>query len=93
MSLRIPALVLATTLAATIAAPIVASAAMAPREAASIQIRFFDRSHRDYHVWNDSEDRSYRQYLIERHRRYLAFQRQRRAEQTAYWRWRHVHGD
>ena len=90
MQLRIPAVLLA----ATLAAPVVASAAMLSRdEGPQIEIRLFDRSHRDYHNWNDSEDRSYRAYLAERHRRYVVFERQRRAQQTAYWRWRHAHQD
>lgn len=90
MKLRIPALILA----ATFAVPVVASAAMLPREAPpNLEVRVYDRSHRDYHVWNDGEDRSYRQYLAERHRRYLVFQRQRRARQASYWRWRHAHRD
>jgi hypothetical protein len=29
--------------------------------------RYYDREHRDYHVWNDHEDRAYRVYLGERH--------------------------
>jgi hypothetical protein len=88
--LRIPALILA----ATLTVPVVASAAILPREASpTLEIRIYDRSHRDYHVWNNGEDRSYRQYLAERHRRYLVFERQRRAQQAAYWRWRHAHGD
>jgi hypothetical protein len=40
-------------------------------------------------VWDDREDRAYRQYLAEQHRRYLTYERQRRARQTEYWRWRH----
>jgi hypothetical protein len=81
MLFRIPALILAATLVAPILAPNVASAGQ--------ERRVYDRYHRDYHVWDDREDRAYRQYLAEQHRRYLTYERQRRARQTAYWRWRH----
>jgi hypothetical protein len=90
VQLRIPALILA----AAFVAPVVAAAGMLPREGGPpVEVRFFDRSHRDYHVWNDGEDRSYRAYLAERHRRYVVFERQRRAQQSSYWRWRHSHED
>jgi len=82
MFLRIPALILAATLVGPLVAANVASAGAEPR-------RVYDRYHRDYHVWDDREDRAYRQYLAEQHRRYLTYERQRRARQVAYWRWRH----
>jgi hypothetical protein len=80
--LRIPALILSATIVASVVVPAVASAGAEPR-------RVYDRYHRDYHVWDDREDRAYRQYLAEQHRRYLTYERQRRARQLAYWRWRH----
>jgi hypothetical protein len=83
MRLRIPALILA----ATLAAPAVLPAGAETRSAR--ERRVYDRAHRDYHVWNHDEDVAYRQYLAERHRRYLTYERQRRAERLAYWRWRH----
>ena len=54
-----------------------------------INVRIFDRDHRDYHRWDRDEDRRYRAYLAERHRRYIAFRRASRQRQLAYWRWRH----
>jgi len=55
--------------------------------------RYYDREHRDYHEWNDREDRSYRVYLGERHRHYREFHHINRREQNHYWRWRHNHPD
>jgi hypothetical protein len=55
--------------------------------------RYYDRNHRDYHEWNDREDRSYRVYLGERHRDYREFHRNNRREQSNYWNWRHSHPD
>lgn len=56
-----------------------------------VVFRVYDRDHRDHHRWDRGEDRRYRAYLAERHRRYVAFQRASRQRQIAYWRWRHAH--
>jgi hypothetical protein len=55
--------------------------------------RYYDRNHRDYHEWNDNEDRSYRVYLGERHRDYREFRLTTRRQQSDYWNWRHSHPD
>lgn len=55
--------------------------------------RFYDSRHRDWHQWNDNENRAYRQYLEERHRPYRDFNRASKREQNAYFNWRHEHGD
>jgi hypothetical protein len=60
-------------------------------QAQGISLRFYDRSHKDYHRWNSDEDRRYREYLNEQHRRYRAFSRTNRVQQREYWRWRHDH--
>jgi len=57
------------------------------------QQRIYDRSHHDYHQWNDDEDRAYRQYLSEHHREYRDFERESPKEQNQYWNWRHSHPD
>jgi hypothetical protein len=61
----------------------------ATASAQGITVRFYDRSHRDYHRWTHDEDLRYREYLRERHQRYLAFERANRRRQLEYWRWRH----
>ena len=85
MLLRIPALILV----ATFSAPAVLPAAQVHVGVTIGRHRVYDRDHRDYHAWNVRENRAYRQYLAERHLRYLRYARQRRAEQSAYWQWRH----
>jgi len=79
-------------LAAAIAAPAMLMADPKP-QSASVQLRFYDRDHRDYHNWDDREDHHYRAYLVERHRTYVEFGRQHNREQRRYWKWRHVHRD
>jgi hypothetical protein len=53
--------------------------------------RYYDRSHRDYHVWNNDEDRAYRRFLEENHRQYHTWSKAKRSEQDQYWKWRHEH--
>jgi hypothetical protein len=55
--------------------------------------RYYDRDGRDYHEWNDHEDRAYRAYLGEQHRPYVEFGRVKAAHQREYFKWRHEHPD
>ncbi|MGC2745604.1 MAG: hypothetical protein WA672_20735 [Candidatus Angelobacter sp.] len=57
--------------------------------------RVYDRNHKDYHTWNDDEDRNYRQWYTESHRNkeYRDYNRLNKKDQAAYWNWRHQHGD
>ena len=56
-------------------------------------VRIDDEPRRDYHRWNDREERAYRRYLDDRHERYREFRRLDRREQDEYWEWRHRHPD
>jgi hypothetical protein len=78
-------------LAATISAPTAVMAGPRPQE--GVQVRIYDRDHRDYHNWNDHEDRAYRRYLAAQHRSYRTYQRQHYRVQRHYWHWRHNHPD
>jgi type III secretory pathway component EscR len=55
--------------------------------------RIYDKSHKDYHEWNDQEDRAYRHYLEEHHRPYRDWKKANKRDQEAYWAWRHNHQD
>jgi hypothetical protein len=79
-------------LAAAIIAP-VAIVAEASAQEATVQVRVYDRDHKDYHNWDDHEDRAYRNYLGEQHRDYREYNRQNHREQKNYWKWRHSHPD
>ena len=57
------------------------------------QRRYYDRDHRDYHRWDSREDVRYRSWGMERHEVYRPFYRLHRAQQRAYWRYRHDHPD
>ena len=82
----------AVIVAAALLAPVAASAAATPagpRETAS-QKRVYDRSHKDYHVWDDREDQAYRQYLGDNHRTYRPIAKLSNKQQTTYWNSRHA---
>lgn len=55
--------------------------------------RYYDRNHKDWHEWNDRENRAYRHYLEEQHREYRDWNGTPRRDQAAYWQWRHAHMD
>lgn len=77
-------------LAAAIVAP---AAVVANAQEANVQIRVYDRDHRDYHNWDDREDHAYRRYLAENRREYVEYNSQRQRDQRNYWKWRHKHPD
>jgi hypothetical protein len=54
--------------------------------------RYYDRDHHDYHYWSPDEDRQYRVYLVERHRRYVPFVHVSIGRRQEYFRYRHEHG-
>jgi hypothetical protein len=77
-------------LASALAVPAVALAGAAPQ---GVQIRVYDRDHRDYHNWDDREDHAYRNYLTEQRREYRDYNKQNHRQQKHYWNWRHSHPD
>ena len=55
--------------------------------------RYYDRDHKDYHRWNDNEQRSYGVFLNENHIQVHVFRKAPPTEQQQYWKWRHEHPD
>jgi hypothetical protein len=55
-----------------------------------VSVRVYDRSHKDYHVWDDREDQTYRAYLSDNHQTYRPIARLSNKQQTRYWNSRHV---
>ena len=84
--------VAALFLATAIAAPASMMAAPVPQDA-SVQVRVYDSGHKDYHNWDDREDRAYRGYLTDQHMTYRAYNKQHHKTQQQYWNWRHEHPD
>jgi len=55
--------------------------------------RYRDAKHNDEHEWNSREDRAYREWVKENHRKYQDFNRINERDQEQYWNWRHDHPD
>jgi len=53
--------------------------------------RIYDPDHRDYHNWDEGEDRAYRHWLEERHEAQVDYDRLDERRQHEYWEWRHKH--
>jgi hypothetical protein len=94
MTKHIPAFLLM----AALATPTLALAAARAQESrpsqeqrTTAQRRVYDRSHKDYHVWDGREDQAYRSWLGEQHRDYRDYSKLKRKDQTQYWQWRHAH--
>lgn len=78
-------------LTAAIAAP--ASIAAAAGQQARVQVRVYDKNHKDYHNWDDHENQSWGLYLSQNHKKSHEFAKSNRKEQADYWNWRHSHPD
>jgi hypothetical protein len=79
-------------LTAAIAAPVAIMAVPAPQEV-KVQLRFYDKHHKDYHNWDDNENRNWERYNSENHRKSREFSKEHQREQQKYWNWRHSHPD
>ena len=54
---------------------------------------YHDKERNEDHHWDKKEDKAYRMYLKEKHRKYGDFARQKEEDQQDYWKWRHEHSD
>ena len=79
-------------LTASIATPISIIAMPSPQEA-GIQVRVYDKNHKDYHNWDNNENHAWGAYLTENHRRPHEYAKANKREQSQYWNWRHAHPD
>lgn len=81
--------------AALLSAALVAPLALAPTalQADDHDRVYHDRDHNDDHHWDAHEDRAYRVWVRENHRKYENFERLREEDRAAYWNWRHEHSD
>ena len=55
--------------------------------------KYQDKQHNDEHEWNDHEDRAYRMWAKENHRKYRDFSKLKDDDRQSYWGWRHEHSD
>jgi hypothetical protein len=55
-----------------------------------VAVRVYDRSHKDYHAWDDQEDQRYRKYLSDNRQTYRPIAKLSHKQQTTYWNSRHA---
>jgi len=79
-------------LTVALAAPVAVMAIPVPQEAHD-QNRVYDKDHKDYHEWNDNENRAWQHYLSENHHKSYEFSKANEKQQSQYWNWRHSHPD
>ena len=85
-------MIISLALAAAIASPMAIMAAPMPNDD-GVQIRVYDRDHKDYHNWDDHENNSWGIYLNNHHKKSHEFTKANKKEQSNYWNWRHSHPD
>jgi hypothetical protein len=79
-------------LTATLLAPVSIMAAPRPQEA-KVQVRVYDKAHKDYHPYDDNEKQVYTQYR-ETHKTYNEdLTKETPKHQEAYFSYRHAHPD
>jgi hypothetical protein len=79
-------------LVAALAAPVTIMAAPAPQDDREHK-RVYDKEHKDYHNWDDNENRAWGQFLTENHRESHEYAKSNKKEQSEYWNYRHSHPD
>ena len=77
----------ATLVLAALSAPFAMSSGCVAR------VGYYDPGYRDYHYWDDRENRAFRGYLSDRHEEYRDFRHLTPDKQRNYWQWRHGHAD
>lgn len=82
--------ILKTTL---LAVAFLAPLALTPTALRADDRKYHDNQHNDDHGWNNHEDRAYRLYLKENHRKYKGFAVIKEEDRQSYWAWRHDHDD
>ena len=79
-------------LAAAITAPMTMIAAPGAKDE-GVSVRVYDSGHKDYHNWDDNENKAWGVYLSGNHKKSHEFSKSSKREQSNYWNWRHAHPD
>jgi hypothetical protein len=66
---------------------------LAPTQLRAADQKYHDKGHNDDHEWNSHEDKAYRMWAKENHRKYVRFDKLRDEDRESYWGWRHDHSD
>ena len=55
--------------------------------------RYYDKTARDWHEWNENENHAYHHYLEEKHKKDRDFSNASSRERSNYFKYRHAHPD
>jgi len=55
--------------------------------------RYYDKTGKDWHEWNQNEDHAFHQYLQEYHKKDHDFSKANSRERDDYFKYRHAHPD
>jgi hypothetical protein len=55
--------------------------------------KYHDNARNEDHEWNSHEDKAYRMWAKETHRKYRDFSKLKEEDRQAYWAWRRDHSD
>lgn len=78
---------------ALLSAALIIPVAFVPVQLRADDQKYHDKAHNDDHEWNSHEDKAYRMWVKENHRKYVPFAKLRDDDQQNYWGWRHEHSD
>jgi hypothetical protein len=76
-----------------IAGAFIGTLALIPATMRADERKYHDTAHNDDHNWSNHEDRAYRMWVKENHRKYRNFEILREEDRQTYWGWRHEHDD
>jgi hypothetical protein len=79
-------------LTTALAAPGALMASPTPQEDHN-QNRVYGKEPKDYHNWNDNENKAWGQYLSDNHKSSHEYSKPNKKEQSEYWNYRHTHPD
>ncbi len=81
---------------ALLSAALIGPVALAPRVLRAEEQgarSYHDKQHNDDHEWNGQEDKAYKIYAKQNHRKASNFSSLKEDDQQNYWNWRHDHSD
>jgi hypothetical protein len=78
---------------ALMGAMLIIPATLAPTQVWAADQKYHDKGHNDDHEWNSREDKAYRIWAKENHRKNVHFDKLREEDRESYWNWRHDHSD
>jgi hypothetical protein len=78
---------------ALMGAALIVPGTLAPTQLMAADQKYHDKGHNDDHEWNSHEDKAYRIWAKENHRKYVRFDKLKDEDRESYWGWRHEHSD